>query len=139
MEAWFGRVTHCTYLTTSSADSMPLHTNNIEGFKAKKNKMLDALKSDFSILELKKQRAQAEVDMFSEAIACTARIQCTDDGLPVPFFLNCLTEMTLGMWTSSGTAGTFESRLPANSSQLFDHWFKDWCSTSSISDVSVLS
>ncbi|KAG2063717.1 hypothetical protein BDR04DRAFT_1163366 [Suillus decipiens] len=123
MEAWFGRVTHHTYLTTSSADSMPLRTNNIKGFKAKKNKMPDALKSDFSILELKKQCAQAEVDMFSEAIACTARIQCTDDGT----------------WTSSGTAGTFESRLPANSSQLFDHWFEDWCSTSSVSDVSVLS
>jgi hypothetical protein len=86
MEAWFGRVTHRTYLTTSSADSKPLRTDNIEGFKAKKNKTPDALKSDFSILELKKQRAQAEVDMFSEAIARTAGIQCTDDGLPVAFF-----------------------------------------------------
>lgn len=43
--------------------------------------MPDALKSDFSILELKKQHAQAEVDMFSKVIAHTAGIQYSDDGL----------------------------------------------------------
>ncbi|KAG1765878.1 hypothetical protein EV702DRAFT_1050867 [Suillus placidus] len=81
MEAWFGSVTHRTYITTSSADSNTLCINAIESFKAKKNKTPDALKSDFSILEMKKHCAQAEVDMFSEVIARTARIQCTDDGL----------------------------------------------------------
>ncbi|KAG1893716.1 uncharacterized protein F5891DRAFT_985621 [Suillus fuscotomentosus] len=121
MEAWFGRVTHRTYITTSSADSKFLHTDNIKSFKAKKNKTPDALKSDFSILELKKQRAQAEVDMFSEAIARTAGIQCTDDG----------------MYTSSGTAGTFESRLPANSSKLFDYWFEDCSSPYALSIIAI--
>ncbi|KAG2091316.1 uncharacterized protein F5147DRAFT_780001 [Suillus discolor] len=123
MEAWFGRVTHCTYITTSSAEYKPLRTDNTESFKAKKNKTPDALKSDFSILESKKQHAQAEVDMFSEVIACTAGFQYSDDG-------TC---------TSSGTAGTFESRLPVNSSKWFDYWFEDWCSTSSVSsDASAL-
>ncbi|KAG1843992.1 hypothetical protein C8R48DRAFT_818724 [Suillus tomentosus] len=121
MEAWFGRVTHRTYITTSSADSKFLHTDNIKSFKAKKNKTPDALKSDFSILELKKQRVQAEVDMFSEAIARTAGIQCTDDGT----------------YTSSGTAGTFESRLPANSSKLFDYWFEDCSSPYALSIIAI--
>jgi hypothetical protein len=47
--------------------------------------MPDTLKSVFSILELKKQCAQAEVDMFSEVIAHTAGIQYSDDGLFVIF------------------------------------------------------
>ncbi|KAG1889090.1 uncharacterized protein F5891DRAFT_987469 [Suillus fuscotomentosus] len=115
MQAWFGCVTYRTYITTSSADSKSICIDNTESFKAKKNKMPDALKSDFSILELKKQRAQAEVDMFSEVIAHTAGIQYSDDGT----------------FTSRGTAGTFESHLPANSSKWFDYWFEDWCSTSS--------
>ncbi|KAG2063793.1 hypothetical protein BDR04DRAFT_1123027 [Suillus decipiens] len=80
MEAWLGHVTHHTYITTSFADSKPLCISNSESFRAKKNKTLDALKSNFSILELKKQRAQAEVDMFSEVIY-------SDDGLPVTFAL----------------------------------------------------
>ncbi|KAG1895081.1 uncharacterized protein F5891DRAFT_1194593 [Suillus fuscotomentosus] len=122
MQAWFGRVTYRTYITTSSADSKSIRIDNTESFKAKKNKMPDALKSDFSILELKKQRAQAEVDMFSEVIARTAGIQYSDDGT----------------FTSHGTAGTFESCLPANSSKWFDYWFEDWCSTSNISHVDRL-
>jgi hypothetical protein len=71
-QAQFSHITYHTYITTSSAYSKPISIH--ESFKAKKSKTPDALKSNFSILELKKQCAQAEVDMFSEVIACTAGI-----------------------------------------------------------------
>jgi hypothetical protein len=44
--------------------------SNINSFKAA-SKTLDELKHDFRIMYLKKQRAQSEVDMLSEAIART--------------------------------------------------------------------
>ncbi|KAG2094641.1 uncharacterized protein F5147DRAFT_657117 [Suillus discolor] len=52
--------------------------------------------------------SKSEVDIFSEAIAHTAGIQCTNDG-------TC---------TSSGSAMTYESHLPSNASD--DDWSNDW-------------
>ncbi|KAG2135072.1 hypothetical protein BD769DRAFT_1385672 [Suillus cothurnatus] len=77
-------------------------------FTRKEYKSLDALMSIFHILDLKTQRAQAEADMFSEAIERTAEIEFTDDGLS----------------SGSGTTTTYDSRLP-------DDWFDDWFSSSS--------
>lgn len=41
---------------------------------------MDIFKSDMHILGLKKQRAQAKVDMFSEALARIAEFEGTNDG-----------------------------------------------------------
>jgi hypothetical protein len=41
---------------------------------------MDVLKSDLQILYMKKRRAQAEVDMFNEAIERTSEIEFNDDG-----------------------------------------------------------
>ncbi|KAG1838514.1 hypothetical protein C8R48DRAFT_782385 [Suillus tomentosus] len=73
---------------------------------AKGGQNTDELMSVFHILDLKKQRAQAEVDMFSEAIALNAELEFTDDG------------------TSSGKATMYETHL-------HNDWFNDWFSTSS--------
>ncbi|KAG2357922.1 hypothetical protein BDR07DRAFT_1490113 [Suillus spraguei] len=59
--------------------SWPLRIDNKQRFTRKEYKSLDALMSIFHILDLKTQRAQAEADMFSEAIERTAEIEFTDD------------------------------------------------------------
>ncbi|KAG2159197.1 uncharacterized protein EDB93DRAFT_1245013 [Suillus bovinus] len=87
--ALVGNVKFGTYINTSFED-----------------KTLDELMSVFHILDLKKQWAQAEVDMFSEAIVLNAELEFTDDG------------------TSSGKVMMYDSRL-------HDDWFDDWVSTSS--------
>jgi hypothetical protein len=82
MKSWVGTVTYRTYISTSCADCADtklLGINIGDSFKGKKEKTPDVLKSDFHILELKKHRAQAEVDMFSEAIARTAGPWLTED------------------------------------------------------------
>ncbi|KAG1837204.1 hypothetical protein C8R48DRAFT_680367 [Suillus tomentosus] len=63
------------------------------------------------IQQLQSKRGKtAGLAMFSEAIARTAGIRCTGDG-------TC---------TSSGSATTYESRLPSNASDdLSDDWFDD--------------
>ena len=86
MKAWVDNVTYCAFVITYSAEANELiHTDSHGGFKAKEDKTLDMLKSDLHILDLKKQRAQAEVDMFSEAIARAAEFEFTDDGGSVTF------------------------------------------------------
>ncbi|KAG2109522.1 hypothetical protein DEU56DRAFT_917449 [Suillus clintonianus] len=80
--------------------------SDINSFKAA-SKSLDELKHDFRIMYLKKQRAQSEVDMLSEAIA-----------------------RSVG-GASSASATTIESPLPD------DDWFDDWNSTSSLSSDSA--
>jgi hypothetical protein len=60
--------------------SEPLGTNACDSFKAKEYRTLDMLKSSLHILDLKKQRAEAEVDMFYEAIERTSELGSTDDG-----------------------------------------------------------
>jgi hypothetical protein len=60
------------------AESKPSCNN--DGFQTKERKSLVVLKSDIHILGLKKQRAQVEVDMLSEAIARMSEFEHTDDG-----------------------------------------------------------
>ncbi|KAG2158638.1 uncharacterized protein EDB93DRAFT_1245870 [Suillus bovinus] len=123
IKPWVSSVTYGDYITASCAVTKPIRLDNPNGFKTKGDKLLDVLKSDFHILQLMKRRAQSEVDMFSEAIACTAGIGCTNDG-------TC---------TSSGSAMTYESRLPSNfSDNQSDDWFDDWFNGSISSNASVL-
>ncbi|KAG1872224.1 hypothetical protein F4604DRAFT_1925836 [Suillus subluteus] len=84
----------------------------------RRTKALDVLKSDIHILGLKKQQAQAEVDMFSEALVCVAEFEGTDDG------------------TCSGSTATFAS-LPSDT--YADDCFDGSFSTSyASSNASVL-
>ncbi|KAG1854086.1 hypothetical protein C8R48DRAFT_763769 [Suillus tomentosus] len=78
-EAWLSTVTYGDYVSASCAVTKPIHLDNPNDFKTKEDKPLDVLKSDFHILQLMKRQAQSEVDMFSEAIARTAGIGCTND------------------------------------------------------------
>ncbi|KAG2742223.1 hypothetical protein P692DRAFT_20879780 [Suillus brevipes Sb2] len=80
--------------------------SNINSFKAA-SKTLDELKHDFHIMYLKKQRAQSEVDMLSEAIARTVE--------------------------GASSASTMTIELPL----LDDDWFDGWNSTSSLSSASA--
>ncbi|KIK34498.1 hypothetical protein CY34DRAFT_17684 [Suillus luteus UH-Slu-Lm8-n1] len=107
LKAWVSNVAYGDFISASCADTKPFNLDQPDSFRTKDDKPLDVIKSDFHILQLMKRRAQSEVDMFSEAISQTAGIRCTDDG-------TC---------TSSGSASTYESRLPGNTS---DDWFDDW-------------
>ncbi|KAG1871196.1 hypothetical protein C8R48DRAFT_670720 [Suillus tomentosus] len=105
--AWIDNVKLGTYMIASYAETdEPLPTDTSNAFTRKEDKTPDELMSVFHILDLKKQRAQAEVDMFSEAIALNAELEFTDDG------------------TSSGKATMYETHL-------HNDWFNDWFSTSS--------
>lgn len=81
MKSCVGSVTYRTYINATCADCADttlIGIDTSDSFKEKKEKTLEVLKSDFHILELKKHRAQAEVELFSEAIACTAGPQSED-------------------------------------------------------------
>ncbi|KAG0701739.1 hypothetical protein DFH29DRAFT_875653 [Suillus ampliporus] len=92
------------------ADTKLLCINTSGSFKVKEEKMLAALKSHFHTLALKKHCAQAEVDLFSEAIGHTAGFKYDDDG-------TC---------TSSGYNGSYESYPLGNCSDSSADWFDDW-------------
>lgn len=112
------------YINTSFTETdEPLPTSSSNGFTQKGNKTLDELLSVFHILYLKKQRAEAKVDMFSEAIVLNAELEFTDDGRHAAFnrFYHA-NVMIIGM--SSGKATMYEWRL-------HDNWFNDWFLTSS--------
>ncbi|KAG1843858.1 hypothetical protein C8R48DRAFT_780511 [Suillus tomentosus] len=124
IKPWVSSVTYGDYVSASCAVTKPIRLDNPNDFKTKEDKPLDVLKSDFHILQLMKRRAQSEVDMFSEAIARTAGIGCTNDG-------TC---------TSSGSATTYESHLPSNfSDNRSDDWFDNWFDGSISSNASVLT
>jgi hypothetical protein len=80
LKTWVDPVTYRAYMSVTFAENKPQRIDNSDGFTPKENKTLDVLKSDIHILGLKKQRAQAEVDMFSEALAWVAEFEGTDDG-----------------------------------------------------------
>ncbi|KAG2357861.1 hypothetical protein BDR07DRAFT_1379813 [Suillus spraguei] len=61
-----------------------LRIHDKQRFIQKEYKSPDALMSIFHILDLKMQCAQAEADMFFEAIECTAEIKFTDDAIYPP-------------------------------------------------------
>ncbi|KAG2073972.1 hypothetical protein BDR04DRAFT_1115839 [Suillus decipiens] len=109
MKTWVDNFTYSAYMSTSLAESsQPLRIDHGNSFTATKFKPLEMLKSDFHILDLKKQRAQSEVDMLSEAIVRIAEFHRSDDG----------------------TTETDESDSP-------DAWSDDWMSTSSTSSRSI--
>ncbi|KAG2097516.1 uncharacterized protein F5147DRAFT_656323 [Suillus discolor] len=115
---WVDPVTYRAYMSTTFAENKPQHIDNSDGFTPKENKTPDVLKSDIHILGLKKQQAQAEVNMFSKALAWVAEFEGTDDG------------------TCSGSTVTFSS-LPSDT--LADDWLDDCFSTSyTSSNASVL-
>jgi len=125
MKSWVDNTTYRAYISASCAETNePLRIDNKQRFTRKEYKSLDALMSIFHILDLKTQRAQAEADMFSEAIERTAEIEFTDDGMLVAFFQFYNTKMIIGLSSGSGTTTTYDSRLP-------DDWFDDWFSSSS--------
>ncbi|KAG2347120.1 hypothetical protein BDR05DRAFT_945499 [Suillus weaverae] len=83
MKTWVNNFTYGAYMSASLAESNePLCIDHGNSFIAKEFKSLDMLKSDFHILDLKKQRAQSEVDMLSEAIVCIAEFHRSDDDVP---------------------------------------------------------
>ncbi|KAG1732474.1 hypothetical protein EDD22DRAFT_960375 [Suillus occidentalis] len=100
-------VAHRTYVSACMAETKksPARTDDGDSFKPE-HKTLDKLKFEFRIMYFKKQRAQAEVDMFAEAIA----------------------RIAVG-GTSAGSATTLGSRASDN----IDDWFDDWNSASSLS------
>ncbi|KAG1840427.1 hypothetical protein C8R48DRAFT_777682 [Suillus tomentosus] len=81
MKAWVDNFTYGAYTNASLAEAnAPLRPDHGNSFTAKESKSLNVLKSDFHILDLKKQRAQSEVDMLSEAIVRIAEFHHSDDG-----------------------------------------------------------
>ncbi|KAG1828469.1 hypothetical protein EV424DRAFT_1344719 [Suillus variegatus] len=78
-----------------------------ESFKTKEQKSVNVLKYDVHISDLKKQHAQAEVDMFAEAMERLSKFEGTSDGI-------------------CSKALTFDSRLP-------EDYLEDWVSESSLS------
>ncbi|KAJ8584401.1 hypothetical protein M405DRAFT_826869 [Rhizopogon salebrosus TDB-379] len=100
MSASFAETNHDTSLCIDNSDS----------FQAREFRLWDAIKSDRQILHLKKQRAQAEVEMFSEAMARTAGLEDTNHGM------------------SSGSAAMYGSDADDDS---LDEQFENWSSTSS--------
>ncbi|KAG1894651.1 uncharacterized protein F5891DRAFT_1194953 [Suillus fuscotomentosus] len=115
LKTWVDNTTYRAYISASLAEFKPSCNN--DGFKTKDCKSLVVLKSDIHILGLKKQRAQVEVEMLSEAIARMSEFEHTDDGV------------------SSGSSMACASRLPENDVGSFD----DWLSTSyTSSDISSL-
>ncbi|KAG1737167.1 hypothetical protein EDD22DRAFT_959690 [Suillus occidentalis] len=104
MKAWVDNVTYRSYTSACLAESNePLPTVKGSRFTRKEDKTSDVLISVFHILDLKKQRAQVEVDMLYDAIVRIAELEASDDD-----------------GTSSGTAATPESYSP---DELMDDWF----------------
>ncbi|KAG1764696.1 hypothetical protein EV702DRAFT_1051264 [Suillus placidus] len=70
LKALIDDVAYRTYVSAYMAETKksPVCTDNGDSFKTE-HKMLDKLKFEFRVMYFKKQRAQAEVDMFAEAIA----------------------------------------------------------------------
>jgi hypothetical protein len=86
MKTWVDNFTYGAYMSASLAESNePLRLDHSNSFTTKEFKSVGMLKSDFHILDLKKQCAQSEVDMLSEAIARIAEFHHNDDGEHVAF------------------------------------------------------
>lgn len=74
-------VTYCAYMSACLAEiNEPPDTNACDSFKTKEYWTLDTLKSNLHILDLKKQRAEAEMDMFYEAIERSSEFGSTNNG-----------------------------------------------------------
>ncbi|KAG2058511.1 hypothetical protein BDR06DRAFT_968516 [Suillus hirtellus] len=79
LKAWVNQITYCTYMSASLAEAKLPRLNTRHSFKAKESKSLDMVRSNIHILDLKKHRAQTEVNMLSEAISCIAESDSTMD------------------------------------------------------------
>jgi hypothetical protein len=79
LKAWVDQITYCTYMSASLAETKPPLPNTAHSFKVKESRSLEMLRSDIHILDLKKHRAQTEVDMLSEAISRIAESDGTTD------------------------------------------------------------
>ncbi|KAG1882540.1 uncharacterized protein F5891DRAFT_991255 [Suillus fuscotomentosus] len=115
LKTWVDNVTYRAYMNASSAECKAVHIIDRKSFKTKEQKSVDILKSDVRTLDLKKQHAQAEVDMFSEAMERLSEFEGTSDGI-------CSEAITLD-------------------SRLSDNYLDDWVSELSLSfssDTSVL-
>jgi len=95
MKAWVDNATYRSYMSASLAEiDEPLPTVKGNRFIRKDEETPDALMSVFRVLDLKKQRAEAEVDMLYNAIVRIAELEATDDGkyaafAPISSLRNC--------------------------------------------------
>ncbi|KAG0697352.1 hypothetical protein DFH29DRAFT_1003821 [Suillus ampliporus] len=78
LKTWVDNLTYRAYMSASFAESRSLCINTSDNFEPMESKTMDILRSDIHILGLKKQCAQAEVDMFSKALARIAKFEGTD-------------------------------------------------------------
>jgi hypothetical protein len=72
LKTWVDNIAFRAYISACLAESKSSCVTNSDRFKAK---------SDIHVLGLKKQRAQVEVDMLSDAIARMSEFERTDDGV----------------------------------------------------------
>ncbi|KAG1770605.1 carboxyl transferase domain-containing protein [Suillus placidus] len=112
LKTWVDNIAFRAYISACLAESKSSCITNSGNFKAKEHKVLGVLQSDIHVLGLKKQRAQVEVDMLSDAIARMSEFERTDDGTSSP--------------------STSASHLPEN----YVGSSNDWLSTSYTSSIS---
>ncbi|KAG1836626.1 hypothetical protein C8R48DRAFT_680462 [Suillus tomentosus] len=112
LKAWVNQITYCTYMTASLAEAKPPRLNTRHSFKAKESKSLDMVRSDIHILDLKKHRAQTEVDMLSEAISRIAESDGTTD-------------------SSDGSSASVVT--DGHDDDCSDDWFSSSCASSNVS------
>ncbi|KAG1818593.1 uncharacterized protein BJ212DRAFT_1298668 [Suillus subaureus] len=80
MKAWVNNFTYHAFMSTSLVEANgPSCFDCSNSFTTKELKSLEVLKSDFHILDLKKQYAQSKVNMLSEAIMCIAEFHGNDN------------------------------------------------------------
>ncbi|KAG1816431.1 uncharacterized protein BJ212DRAFT_1299703 [Suillus subaureus] len=114
MKAWVNNFTYRAFMSALLVEANgPLHFNHGHSFTTKELKSLEVLKSDFHILDLKKQCTQSEVNMLSEAIARITEFHGNDNG-----------------WASESD--------DTDDSDFHHVGFDDWMSTSSMSSGSSL-
>ncbi|KAG1791292.1 hypothetical protein EV424DRAFT_1355048, partial [Suillus variegatus] len=101
-----------TFQFASLAEAKPPRLNTRHSFKAKESKSLDMVRSDIHILDLKKHRAQTEVDMLSEAISCIAESDGTTD-------------------SSDGSSASVVT--DGHDDDCSDDWFSSSCASSNVS------
>ncbi|KAG2079872.1 uncharacterized protein F5147DRAFT_661611 [Suillus discolor] len=101
MKAWVNNFTYCAFTSASLAEANgPLRFDHGNSFTTKKLKSLEVLKSDFQVLDLKKQRAQSEVDMLSEAIARIAKFHSDNDDFYHIGFDDCMSTSSMSSGSS---------------------------------------
>ncbi|KAG2122457.1 hypothetical protein BD769DRAFT_1389714 [Suillus cothurnatus] len=80
LKTWVDNVTYRAYMNASFGERRAPRIVDSKDFQTKDHKSEEILKSDVRVLDLKKRRAQAEVDMFSEAMERLSELEATSDG-----------------------------------------------------------